>query len=270
MKAVSVVIPTSNRLPLLRRAIASVENQDYPGPIEIVVVPADSNPIAFRELENIVRKTKVRCRISALRLDEQIVADNPLLKIYVWARVARQRNLGVATSEGEYIAHLDEDNEYLPSHLSSLAEVLEQKPELPAAHSWRRLLWEDGSPYTGDLYPWLKQATPIHARHIFLELVRYGVFQQASSEVRDQYMTPSGEQLLTIDSSEWLLRRAFHLQFAFRERMTFREVSHMLTEDYLFCKSLADAGVRVGCSEKFTLNYYLGGYTSRWLKEYLQ
>ena len=271
MQRISVVIPTFNRPHLLQRAIASVEQQDYMAPIEVVIVTTDTCPTGLRAIEEIVRTAKVTCKICVLNLDERAVASNPLLQSYAPAIIAHARNLGTAAAQGEFIAHLDEDNEYLPRHLSSLAEVLERSPDLPAAHSWRHLLWEDGLPFTDNLYPWMNQPTWMNqppsagARYVFEELVRFGVFQRDSCEVRDKYITPSGLQLLTVDSSEWLIRRTFHLRFPFRERLQFREVSHGLSDDYLFCQKLAEAEIKVGCTEKFTLNYYLRGLSSKWL-----
>jgi len=267
MEAVSVVIPTVWRPRLLQRAIMSIERQDYRGPIDVVVVTANDQPAALQTIQKIVDNAKVRCSLRVVVLDAERVADNPQLAIYRWSRVAYLRNIGVTTVQGKYVAHLDDDNEYLPTHLSSLVEVLERVPELPAAHSWRHLLWKDGSPFTENLYPWLKQPERARARYIFDELIHYGVFQRDSCEMRDRYTTPMGEQLLTIDSSEWLIRRSFHSQFPFRERLHFRELSHALTDDYLFCQHLADSGVRIGCSEQFTLNYYLSGRTALWLRE---
>ena len=266
MKPISVVIPTVNRPHLLQRAIASVEQQDYTGPIEIVIVTSNTCPTGLRAIEEIVGAAKVQCKLCVLTLDKRTVASNPLLEIYAPVRIAHQRNMGIAAAQGEFIAHLDDDNEYLPRHLSSLAEVLERSPDLPAAHSWRHLLWEDGLPFTDNLYPWMKQPTSAGARYVFDELVRFGVLQRGSCELRDKYITPSGLQLLTVDSSEWLIRRTFHLRFPFRERLRFREVSQALSDDYLFCQKLAGAEIKVGCTEKFTLNYYLGGRSSKWLK----
>ena len=271
MQAVSVVIPTQGRPRLLRRAIASVEQQDYPGPVEVVVVPSNDSPATLARAAAVARRARVRCTVVPLALDGAAIEENPLLALpgYPWPRIARQRNLGVATARGELIAHLDDDNEYLPSHLSTLATALEASPALPAAHSWRRLLWPDRSPFTEDVYPWPKRPGLERARYIFRELARHGVVRSGSCQMRDCLISPSGEPLLTVDSSEWLIRRPFHLQFPFQERRTFREVSHDLTDDYLFCRLLAAAGVQVASSQQVTLNYYLGGTTTRWLKRAL-
>lgn len=268
MKRVSVVIPTSFRTQLLR-ALLSIECQDYPGPIEIILVTPNPE-LVHAQIADTTQSMKRECRIVPLELTQQELAGNPLLGFYAWSNTSRRRNLGAARATGELIAHLDDDNEYLPEHISALVTTLESSPQVPVAYSWRRLLYEDGTPYTANAYPWVKQPNLVHARYIFDELVRFGVCQRDSCEMHDQHLGPGGEPLFTVDVSEWLLRREFQLQHPFREHYAFREVSHGVTEDYLFCTELAEAGIPVSCSQKATLNYYLGGRTTKWLQEALR
>lgn len=268
MKQVSVVIPSSYR-PQLLRALHSIEHQDYRGSIEVLVVTP--NPDLIREkIAGTIESMKRHCRIVSLELTQQDLAENPLLEMYAWSNAARRRNIGTACATGEFVCHLGDDDEFQPNHISSLVEVLDASPDLPLAFSWRRLLCEDGTPYTANVYPWIKQPNLAHARYIFQELVRFGISTPDSCEMHDQLIGPQGEELLTVDVSEWLIRREFHLQFPFTEHFTFREVSHGLTEDYLFCKSLVKAGIPVGCTRQATVNYYLGGRTTRWLQDALR
>lgn len=267
MGPISVVIPTFKRPHLLKRAIASVEHQDYPGELEIIVVTAEQDYSTLSMLSHVVGSSKLRSKLCTVSFDTGAVRDNLALTFYVPARIAFQRNVGIAAARGEFIAHLDDDNEYLSNHLSSLMQVFCRFPEAQAVHSWRRILRQDGTPFTRNLYPWLKQPKYDHARFIYNELVRLGVFEHNSCLVRDRLISPSGERLLTVDSSEWLIRRDFHLQFRFKEKPQFREISHALSDDYLFSLQLADAGIKVKCSGQFTVNYYLGGQSSQWLKE---
>lgn len=268
MIAISVVIPTTGST-RLSRALTSVEHQDFSGPLEVVVVTTDTDRVRDTAGATIASMS-TPCRVISLKRDQASSAANPLLDIYPWAASARLRNAGIATAQGTFIAHLDDDNEFVPNHLSTLFKVLEQSPDAPAAFSWRRLFFEDSTPFTANVYPWMKQPNLAQARYIFDRLVEYGVFRRDCCEMHDQYISEGGEQLLTVDTSEWLIRRAFHLRFQFTERLTFREVSHGATDDYLFCKQLAEAGIRVARSEHASLNYYLGGRTTSWLNDTLR
>ena len=265
MKAVSVVIPSSYR-PQLLRALQSIEQQDYAGPIEVLIVTPTPDLIQEKIAETSA-KMKRPCRIVPFELTQRDIAENPLLEMYAWSNAARRRNLGTALASGDLVCHLGDDDEYQPNHISSLVDLLESSPDLPLVFSWRRLLSEDGAPFTSNVYPWIKQPNLAHARYIFQELVRLGICAPDSCEMHDQFIGPQGEELFTVDVSEWLIRREFHLRLPFRERYTFREISHGLTEDYLFCKDLAAIGVPVGCTRKATFNYYLGGQTTRWLQD---
>jgi glycosyltransferase involved in cell wall biosynthesis len=245
--------------------MASVERQDYAGTVEVILVPLCRGGTIPDHLEDMVRQCRLICQCHPLVLNDDTLATAPQMAFFPPARMAHQRNLGIARSSGEYIAHLDDDNEWLPNHLSSLAFLLEENSALPAVHSWRHLLWPSGEPYTLDLYPWVKKPKVAYARSIFYALVERGVFRPGSCEVRDCLTSPIYGPLLTVDTSEWLIRRAFHTKMLFREEYTFREVSHALSHDYLFCKDLFESGVHAGCSEHFTLRYRLGGRSTRWL-----
>lgn len=104
---VSVVIPTYNRSKELARAIKSVLNQTYQD-FEILVVDDGSE-----------EDLKVICdsfndqRIKFLRNDTHTNAN-----------VARNR--GIKEAQGEYIAMLDSDDEYLPHHLSRRVEKIKE------------------------------------------------------------------------------------------------------------------------------------------------
>jgi glycosyltransferase involved in cell wall biosynthesis len=103
--SVSVVIPSVGR-PTITRAIRSVLAQDYAGPIDLVVAfdTPESAEIASVLGEHL----------------EQVTV--------VWTgggkRGAAARNLGVAAARGEFVAFLDDDDEWLPSKLSAQVDAL--------------------------------------------------------------------------------------------------------------------------------------------------
>ena len=102
---VSVVIPTYNRSKELARAIKSVQNQTYQN-FEILVVDDGSE-----EDLRVICDSFNDQRIKFLRNDTHTNAN-----------VARNR--GIKEAQGEYIAMLDSDDEYLPHHLNRRIEKI--------------------------------------------------------------------------------------------------------------------------------------------------
>lgn len=110
-EGVSVVIATRQRPELLRRAVRSVVNQTYPGPIEVVVVFDGTEVDVLDDVElpeqRIVR-TLANTRVAGL---------------------AGARNSGIAASTLGLIAFCDDDDEWKPSKLDLQVPVLED-PEV--------------------------------------------------------------------------------------------------------------------------------------------
>jgi glycosyltransferase involved in cell wall biosynthesis len=106
LPAVSVVIPTHDRPDFVRKAVLSVLEQDYPGPVEAVVVfdncePVDIGAPAARGERTIVALANSR-------------RPGPL----------GARNAGIRAATGDVIAFLDDDDEWLPTKLTRQIEVL--------------------------------------------------------------------------------------------------------------------------------------------------
>ena len=118
---VSIVIPTHNRPQLLRRAVASVVAQTFRD-WELLVVQNGGT----RESEAVVEA--FRAQGAPIRYLYEPVAN-----------AVRARNLGIERSAGEYIAFLDDDDEWLPEKLERQVEVLERDPDigLVACRAWR-------------------------------------------------------------------------------------------------------------------------------------
>lgn len=104
---ISVVIPTYKRIELLNRALASALKQDYQN-LEIIVV-GDSCP----ELDEILQLGKTNPRIKIYNLIHNHGAGG-----------AVPRNHAIAAAGGLLVAYLDDDNMWMPDHLSSLYKVL--------------------------------------------------------------------------------------------------------------------------------------------------
>lgn len=106
---VSVVIPTYSRNTTLCKAIDSVINQTYKN-LEIIVVddnPADSE---WRQsTEKLMEQYKKDSRVRYLKNKKNLGGSGA-------------RNEGIRASKGDYIAFLDDDDEYLPAKIEKQLE----------------------------------------------------------------------------------------------------------------------------------------------------
>jgi glycosyltransferase involved in cell wall biosynthesis len=96
---VSVIIPTYKRNDMLDRAIISVLNQTYKN-IEVIVVDDNNNDSVYREkTEEIMQKYSNNSNVIYIKHAEN-------------KNGAAARNTGIANSQGDYIAFLDDDDEF--------------------------------------------------------------------------------------------------------------------------------------------------------------
>ena len=95
--SVGVVIPTRDRPELLRRAIQSVREQDYPGPVRIVVVFDRSEPDLL------------------LATTEGV----PVMVVANWRTpgLAGARNTGILALDSDLVAFCDDDDRWAPNKL---------------------------------------------------------------------------------------------------------------------------------------------------------
>lgn len=105
---VSVIIPTYNREKTIKRCIDSVVNQSMP-PYEIIVVDDGSTDKTLKILNEHFK-------------DIKIIKQN-----HQGAQVAR--NAGILAAQGEYIAFLDSDDEWLADKLEVQVRELIRKPD---------------------------------------------------------------------------------------------------------------------------------------------
>ena len=109
MPKVSVIIPTCNRARFLRAAIESVLNQTFQD-FEIIVVDDASNDDTPTMME-----TLPDTRIRYLRQGSK-------------KGQGATRNAGILEARGEYIALLDDDDEWLPTKLQKQVALLDALP----------------------------------------------------------------------------------------------------------------------------------------------
>ncbi|MEP9410713.1 MAG: glycosyltransferase family 2 protein [Candidatus Brocadia sp.] len=109
MPKVSVVIPTYNRPEFLSSAIASVLNQTFQD-FEIIVVD-DGSKDNTPEVVNRLNNKKIKYIRNEINKGE-----------------AGARNTGIMNSNSEYIAFLDDDDEWLPEKLALQVDLLKNSP----------------------------------------------------------------------------------------------------------------------------------------------
>jgi glycosyltransferase involved in cell wall biosynthesis len=139
--AVTVVIPTRNRLPLLREAVASVLGQDLPS-WELIVIDDASSDGTASWVEGLGDP-----RVRGIHLDSQVERS-----------AARNRGLAEATAPS--VLFLDDDDRLRPAALRDLASALDRAPEAVAAFGAKEVF--DGTGHHKRIpHPRLKLVRPV-------------------------------------------------------------------------------------------------------------
>ena len=131
---VSVVIPTYSRNESLSKAIDSVLNQTFKN-IEVIIVddnPADSE---WRKVtEQIVAKYRDNNRIRYIQNPKNLGGG-------------MARNVGISHAKGEYIAFLDDDDEYLTEKIQKQLSVFlnSKSSKLALVYCYAKFVNRDGS-----------------------------------------------------------------------------------------------------------------------------
>ena len=132
---VSVVIPTHNRVDLLPRAIRSVQNQTIKD-LEIIVV-SDGSTDGTDELMETLKKEDPRINY---------------ISYHPGHNGNYARNTGIKASKGEYVAFLDDDDEWLPAKLEEQLKVMESDEEIGLVYTGTHSIYaDDGIEY--DSFP---------------------------------------------------------------------------------------------------------------------
>lgn len=145
---VSVVIPTYGRPETLERAINSVLNQTYQK-FEIIIV--DDNEIG----SNVKEMTQKLAHNLMLKDRRISLVDHGGNMGY-----AAARNSGATDSKGEYLAFLDDDDEWLPQKLEKQVALMEISESIGLVYCSSINVRENGDVYkksrgnlpTGDVY----------------------------------------------------------------------------------------------------------------------
>jgi tetratricopeptide (TPR) repeat protein len=119
---VSVVVPTRDRVAMLRDALESVCAQDYRNWEAIVVNDGGA------DVAEVLRALPAAARFSLIQ------AAQP-------AGQARARNRGIAAARGDIVAFLDDDDRYKPDHLAQLVAGL-QSSGAALGYTRAEAVWE--------------------------------------------------------------------------------------------------------------------------------
>ena len=123
---ISVVIPTHNRADVIARAIFSVQNQSY-SDLQIVVV-SDGSTDHTKEIVTELANG-----------DERI----KYIEYFPACGGNHARNVGIQNSDGEYIAFLDDDDEWLQDKLAAQITKLEENPEAGMVYTGVNIIYEN-------------------------------------------------------------------------------------------------------------------------------
>jgi hypothetical protein len=202
---VSVVVPTRNRLPMLRDALESVCGQGYENWEAIVVNDGGENISAVLNALPEYARAKVACFQSPQSRGQ-----------------ASARNTGIGAARGDIIAFLDDDDLYKPGHLEALVAGL-RLSGAAVGYTRAEAVWEqivDGKRVDlnrGPASPWYRYSRALLLVRNCMTIDNWGVRR----ECFDAYGT-FDESLPCAEDWDLLLRFSAHVDF--------QQIAEMTTE----------------------------------------
>lgn len=115
LKKISVVIPMYNSEKTIERALLSVINQTYKGPLEIIVVNDGSKDNSAKIVENFITQHH--------NFDIKLINQEN-------GGVSKARNTGLKNIIGDYIALLDSDDEWFKHKLETQTNLLKRNSKI--------------------------------------------------------------------------------------------------------------------------------------------
>ncbi len=250
---ISVVILFSRKLDDLVQAITSVINQDYTGLIEIIVVAENCTEDIDRIYE--LQSNRVSIKVFKYKFDSGYDTMKTVEK------VSRLRNISLNLVNGSYLCFLDDDNAWKKNHLSSLYEAIIAN-NASIAYSWRELINFDGSPYTGNTFPWICKDED-QSNDLYELCIKNGLMTIGSNIFKDKLHIEAGARSWgAVDMGAWLFDRKVFDAVRFELEYTEEEVESTVTEDDKLLEHLKILDLPVAVTCKATLLYRLGGYSN--------
>jgi len=106
--SVDVVVPTRDRVELVREAVGSVAAQDYPGRLRVIVIDDGTLPVGM---------------IASDLADVRVVPNTHRQGL------CGARNTGIDLTDADLVAFLDDDDLWLPDKLRRQVAALQQNPD---------------------------------------------------------------------------------------------------------------------------------------------
>lgn len=246
MSGISVITLTRYRPIEVRRAILSVQRQTESVAEHIILV--DGDPRIEESVKEFIDAGGIeRCEVHLVPRASSDVSGP--------GRSSALRNMGIKMAQNPWIAFLDDDNEWLPNHLSSLM-TLAYQDNSPAVYSEVALLTSTGEPYLEQRWPWAH--TREESEQKYWDYVKQGVLVPGSNVIHDR---PEVRDV-PVDTSAWLLDHDLLLSVPFQEKFSKDDARTLTSEDDKLFYSLLERGVQLACTYQPTLLYYLGGYSN--------
>ncbi|SDZ46632.1 Glycosyltransferase involved in cell wall bisynthesis [Evansella caseinilytica] len=122
---VSVIIPTHNRAKLVKKAVESVLNQTYKN-LEIIVVSDGSTD----DTDFVINE----CKKSDQRI--KYISYHPAKG----GNIAR--NIGIKNAKGEFMAFLDDDDEWMPEKLELQIQEMKKNPKIGLVYTGVEIIYD--------------------------------------------------------------------------------------------------------------------------------
>lgn len=238
---ITVITITKNRPNLLERAIKTVKEQTYNNIKHLIII--DDCPVTLKMLEE---KYKNDCNIIweyNKREKDDKSGPNVLAKL----RTNAIHKIGTG-----WFSFLDDDNEFYPEHIQKLYNFA-IKNNCNAVHSYREVMYKDGTPYLKEEWPWGR--TFEKKIEVYNQMLSAGVVERKSNIWHDKFG-------YTVDTNVWLLKAELFNNKKIQSEYTEEDYNECRPEDEKMMELLINNNVRVMCNKEVTVKYYLGGYSN--------
>lgn len=238
---ITVITVTKNRPNLLERAIKTVKEQTYNNIKHLIII--DDCPSTLKMLEE---KYKNDCNIS-WEYHEREKNDKSGPNILAKLRTDAIHKIGKG-----WFSFLDDDNEFYPEHIQKLYDFA-IKNNCDAVHSYREVMYKDGTPYLKEEWPWGR--TLEKKIEVYNQMLSAGVVERKSNIWHDKFG-------YTVDTNVWLLRAELFDNKMIQREYTEEDYNECRPEDEKMMELLMKNNIKVMCNKEVTVKYYLGGYSN--------